>query len=76
MEIAKALLFESNLIIMDEPTTALTNNEIEILFGIMRQLKEEGISIIFISHKMPELFAVCDRYTVFARWELHSIWLF
>ncbi len=64
LEIAKALLFESNLIIMDEPTTALTNNEIEILFGIMRQLKEEGISIIFISHKMPELFAVCDRYTV------------
>lgn len=64
LEIAKALLFESNLIIMDEPTTALTNNEIEILFGIMRQLKEEGISIIFISHKMPELFAICDKYTV------------
>ncbi len=64
LEIAKALLFESNLIIMDEPTTALTNNEIEILFGIMRQLKEEGISIIFISHKMPELFAICDQYTV------------
>lgn len=64
LEIAKALLFESNLIIMDEPTTALTNKEIDILFGIMRQLKEEGISIIFISHKMPELFSICDKYTV------------
>ena len=64
LEIAKALLFESDLIIMDEPTTALTNKEIEILFSIMRQLKEEGISIIFISHKMPELFSICDKYTV------------
>lgn len=64
VEIAKALLFESKLIIMDEPTTALTNNEIENLFVIMRALKAEGVSIIYISHKMPELFQICDRYTV------------
>jgi len=64
VEIAKALLFESELIIMDEPTTALTNTEIEILFNIMRKLRDEGISIIFISHKMPELFSICDKYTV------------
>lgn len=64
VEIAKALLFESKLIIMDEPTTALTNKEIDILFDIMRGLKENGLSIIFISHKMPELFAICDKYTV------------
>lgn len=64
VEIAKALLFESRLIIMDEPTTALTNKEIENLFTIMRSLKKDGVSIIYISHKMPELFEIADRYTV------------
>ena len=64
VEIARALLFDCRLIIMDEPTTALTNEEIENLFGIMRALKTHGISCIYISHKMPELFAICDRYTV------------
>lgn len=64
VEIAKALLFRSELIIMDEPTTALNNHEIENLFEIMRALKQQGVSFIYISHKMPELFAVCDKYTV------------
>lgn len=64
VEIAKALLVKSSLIIMDEPTTALTNTEIQNLFSIMGKLKNQGVSIIYISHKMPELFAVCDRYTV------------
>ncbi|WP_432667411.1 sugar ABC transporter ATP-binding protein [Wukongibacter baidiensis] len=64
VEIAKSLLFKSRLIIMDEPTTALTNKEIENLFKIMRKLKEEGVSFIYISHKMPEIFEICDKYTV------------
>jgi ABC-type sugar transport system ATPase subunit len=64
VEIARALLFDCKLIIMDEPTTALTNDEIENLFEIMRGLKDHGMSFIYISHKMPELFSVCDRYTV------------
>jgi len=64
VEIARALLFDCELIIMDEPTTALTNDEIENLFTIMRGLKAHGVSSIYISHKMPELFSVCDRYTV------------
>ena len=64
VEIAKALLFHAKLIIMDEPTTALTNKEIEMLFTLMRKLKSEGVSMIYISHKMPELFSICDRYTV------------
>jgi len=64
VEIARAILFESELIIMDEPTTALTNTEIENLFTIMKDLKSQGISCIYISHKMPELFAICDKYTV------------
>lgn len=63
-EIAKALLFDCELIIMDEPTTSLTSSEIEILFEIMNQLKSEGVSFIYISHKMPEIFEICDSYTV------------
>lgn len=64
IEIAKAVLFEAKLIIFDEPTTALTNEEIEVLFGIMRDFKKNGISSIYISHKMPELFEICDDYVV------------
>lgn len=64
VEIAKALLFQSELIIMDEPTTALNNQEIENLFTIMRRLQAQGVSFIYISHKMPEIFGICDKYTV------------
>lgn len=64
VEIAKALLFKSELIIMDEPSTALSTREIESLFRIMRQLHEEGVSFIYISHKMPELFEICNSYYV------------
>lgn len=64
VEIAKALLFQSELIIMDEPTTALNNQEIENLFTIMRGLQAQGVSFIYISHKMPEIFSICDTYTV------------
>lgn len=64
VEIARALLFKCDLIIMDEPTTALSNQEIDGLFEIMRQLKSQGVSFIYISHKMPEIFEICDTYTV------------
>lgn len=64
VEIARALLFKCELIIMDEPTTALSNREIENLFVIMRQLKAEGVSFIYISHKMPEIFEICETYYV------------
>lgn len=64
VEIGKALLFQCNLIIMDEPTTALSAHEVDRLFDIMRQLKAEGVGFIYISHKMPELFAICDVYFV------------
>ena len=70
VEIARALLFKCDLIIMDEPTTALSNQEIDVLFDIMRQLKAQGVSFIYISHKMPEIFRICDTYTVLrdGRW--------
>ncbi len=64
LEIAKALLFDAKLLILDEPTTALNNEEIDRLFDILRDLRAKGKSFIFISHKMPEIFALSDRYTV------------
>jgi ribose transport system ATP-binding protein len=64
VECAKALIFDARLIIMDEPSTALTLGETENLFETMRKLKSEGVSFIYISHKMPELFDICERYYV------------
>jgi len=64
LEIAKALHSKSKLIILDEPTTALNNDEIQHLFELVRNLREKGTSFIFISHKMPEIFALADHYTV------------
>ncbi len=64
VEISKALFFNARLLILDEPTTALNNAEVEHLFSIVRALTAKGISFIFISHKMPEIFAYADRYTV------------
>jgi len=64
LEISKALRSDSKLFILDEPTTALGNQEIENLFSIVRRLKEQGKSFIFISHKMPEVFAITDKFTV------------
>ncbi|MCI9175878.1 MAG: sugar ABC transporter ATP-binding protein [Lachnospiraceae bacterium] len=65
LEIAKALFFHAKLWILDEPTTSLNNEEVAHFFEIIRRLKKEGASFIFISHKMPEIFALSDRYTVF-----------
>lgn len=64
LEIAKAIFFDAKLLILDEPTTALSNEEIDHLFNIVENLKKEGKSFIFISHKMPEIFRLADRYTV------------
>ncbi len=65
LEIAKALFFDAKLLILDEPTTSLTNDDVDHLFSIIRSLKKNGTSFIFISHKMPEIFEIADRYTVF-----------
>ena len=64
LEIAKAIFSNAKLLILDEPTTALSNEEIDHLFEIVNKLKEEGKTFIFISHKMPEIFRLSDRYTV------------
>ena len=64
VEIAKALLTESDVIFMDEPTSALGENEAEVLFQIISQLKDEGKSIVYISHKLDELFVLADDFVV------------
>ncbi|MCQ2429843.1 MAG: sugar ABC transporter ATP-binding protein [Clostridia bacterium] len=64
VEIAKALMEDASVIIMDEPTASLTAAEIERVFGMMEKLKQRGIAMIFISHKLDEVMRICDRYTV------------
>jgi len=64
IEIAKAISYDAKLIIMDEPTSALTNKEIQQLFTIMKKLKSEGKAIIYISHKLEEIFEITDTITV------------
>lgn len=63
VEIMKALLVDAKLIIMDEPTAALSDRECEILFKVLNQLKAKGVSIIYISHRMEEIFSICDKIT-------------
>ncbi|HEX3763354.1 MAG TPA: sugar ABC transporter ATP-binding protein [Kofleriaceae bacterium] len=65
VEIARALSHDSQVLIMDEPTAALSAHEIEELFVIIRRLAARGKAILFISHKFDEIFAIADRYTVF-----------
>jgi ABC-type sugar transport system ATPase subunit len=64
VEIARAISYNSELIIMDEPTSALTAAEIRILYTIIKDLAKKGVTIIFISHKLEEIFAICDMITV------------
>jgi len=64
VEVAKALSFESKILIMDEPTSALTEQEIRELFNTINRLKEKGVGIIYISHRIEELFEIGDRVTV------------
>lgn len=64
VEIAKALSFESKVIIMDEPTDALTDTETEALFNVIRELKAEKRGIVYISHRIKEIFEICDDVTV------------
>lgn len=64
VEIVRAISFSSEILILDEPTSSLSNHETENLFNILRKLKQQGITIIYISHKLEEVFKMCDRITV------------
>ena len=62
--VARAVSFKARLVIMDEPTSSLDEREVAILFDVMRQLRAEGVAVIFITHRLDELYQVCDRVTV------------
>ena len=64
VEIAKALSVKADILVMDEPTASLTDKETEVLFDTIRRLKSQGIGIIYISHRMSELFEITDRVTI------------
>lgn len=64
IEIAKALMVDAKVIIMDEPTAALSQSETVTLFKVVRSLKQKGVSIVYISHRMEEIFELCDRITI------------
>ncbi|UGQ09141.1 sugar ABC transporter ATP-binding protein [Yinghuangia sp. ASG 101] len=70
VEIAKALSFDARVLIMDEPTAALTGSEVARLFGVVRTLREQGAAVLFISHRLEEIFALCQRVTTLrdGRW--------
>ncbi len=65
VEICKALVLNTKIIIMDEPTSSLTDHEVRQLFILIRRLKEKGITILYVSHKIEEIFKICDSITVF-----------
>jgi galactofuranose transport system ATP-binding protein len=62
--IARAISFEARLVVMDEPTSSLDEAEVATLFDVIRQLKAAGVSVIFISHRLDEVYAICDRVTI------------
>lgn len=64
VEIAKALAVESSIIIMDEPTSAISDHEVGMLFGLIQSLAEQGVAIVYITHKMDEVFKIAQRITV------------
>jgi ribose transport system ATP-binding protein len=64
VEIAKALSFDAKIIVMDEPTSSLTSREIELFFPIIGKLRESGITTIYISHKLEEIFQICDKVSI------------
>lgn len=64
VEICKALMVDAKVLIMDEPTAALTQSETEGLFRLIKSLREKGVSIVYISHRMEEIFELCDRITI------------
>jgi ABC-type sugar transport system ATPase subunit len=64
VELARSVSYDANIIIMDEPTSALAAREIDILYAIVRNLASRGVTVVFISHKMEEIFEICNRVTV------------
>ncbi|HYI17654.1 MAG TPA: sugar ABC transporter ATP-binding protein, partial [Solirubrobacteraceae bacterium] len=70
VEIVKAMSLDAKLLVLDEPTAALAEHEVEVLFTLLRRLRERGLGMLYISHRLREIFAICDRITVLKDGEL------
>lgn len=68
--IARAISINARLVVMDEPTSSLDEKEVEVLFDVIRKLKEKGISVVFVSHRLDEIFEICDKATILKDGEL------
>jgi monosaccharide-transporting ATPase len=75
VSIARAVSMKANLVVMDEPTSSLDDKEVKVLFRVIRQLKSEGVSIIFVSHRLDEIYQVCDRITVLRDGQYIGTWV-
>ena len=64
LQVARALAFRCQILVLDEPTTALTDAETDHLFDVLRDLKQQGTTLLYVSHRIPEVFRLCDRITV------------
>ena len=64
IEVARALSHQSNILLLDEPTASITPTEAEVLFDLLRRLRDQGVAIVFVSHKLEEIFSLCDRVTI------------
>lgn len=64
VQVARALAFDCKVLVLDEPTTSLTDAEVDHLFAVVERLKQRGLTILFVSHRIPEVFRLCDRITV------------
>jgi ABC-type sugar transport system ATPase subunit len=64
LQVARAVAFECDILVLDEPTTALTDNEADHLFDVLRELQRGGTTLLYVSHRLPEVFRLCDRITV------------
>jgi len=64
LQVARALAFECSILVLDEPTTALTDAEADHLFAVLERLKARGVTLLYVSHRLPEVFRLCDRITV------------
>ena len=71
--ISRAISVNAKLVIMDEPTSSLDTKEVQVLFGVIRKLKERGIAVIFISHRLDEIFEICERVTIMKDGELAAV---
>src|SRR5262249_46957398 len=64
LQVARALAFECSILVLDEPTTSLTDAETDHLFAVLDRLKARGVTLLYVSHRIPEVFRLCDRITV------------